>query len=63
MLRAWPIIWHAYDRYGKFKPYTGFLYQREYTLLSVQVQKAVMEPEVFDEALATKVSAYVEHCF
>ena len=38
-------LWTSLTGYGKFRPYTGFLYQHDYTLLSVQVQKAVgMKP-------------------
>jgi FKBP-type peptidyl-prolyl cis-trans isomerase len=62
-LRAHPQVVGAIDRlwtsitgYGKFLVYTGFIEKDPYVLLSIQVQKAVMEPDVFDEDVARKTA-------
>ena len=49
-------LWTAITGYGKFLPYTGFVEKDPYVLLSIQVQKAVMEPDVFDEDVARKTA-------
>jgi len=62
-LRAHPQVVGAIDRlwtcitgYGKFHTYTGFVEKDPYVLLSIQVQKAVMESDVFDEDVARKTA-------
>jgi hypothetical protein len=49
-------IWTSITGYGKFLMYTGFIEKEPYVLLSIQVQKAVMEPDVFDEDVARKTA-------
>lgn len=49
-------LWTSITGYGKFLQYTGFVEKDPYVLLSIQVQKAVMEPDVFDEDLARKTA-------
>ena len=49
-------LWTTITGYGKFLVYTGFVEKDPYVLLSIQVQKAVMEPDVFDEDVARKTA-------
>ena len=46
MVGAIDRLWTAITGYGKFMVYTGYVEKDPYVLLSIQVQKAVMEPEV-----------------